>query len=105
MPNWDFDAPILVKDSSAAAIAASAMLELSGYVKDLTAAKRYRAAAVRTLEILSSSAYLAKGTTSPSILLHGVRNLPFGRGIDVGLVYGDYYFLEALTRFDRRRFP
>jgi unsaturated chondroitin disaccharide hydrolase len=105
VPNWDFDAPILVKDSSAAAIAASAMLELSGYVKDSTVAKRYRAAAVRTLEILSSSAYLAKGTTSQSILLHGVRFLPAGKGIDVGLVYGDYYFLEALTRFDRRRFP
>lgn len=34
----------------------------------------------------------------PAILLHGSANVPGGQGVDVGLSYGDHYFLEALAR-------
>jgi hypothetical protein len=38
--------------------------------------------------------------------MHGVGDLPHGSEIDVGLVYGDYYFLEALLRaFPRPQGP
>lgn len=106
VPFWDFNAPAgqQVKDSSAAAIVASALQELSTYVTDPTVAQRYRNAALAMLDSLSSSAYLAAGSSSPGILLHGVGFYktaikPQGEDIDKSLIYGDYYFVEALLRF------
>jgi len=100
VPNWDFDAPRLQKDSSAAAVVASALLELSGFVSDSGVAERYRSAALRMLDTLASPAYFAKGTNSPGLLLHGTGHLPANQEIDVSLIYGDYYFLEAILRFN-----
>ncbi|WP_232293343.1 glycoside hydrolase family 88 protein [Stigmatella aurantiaca] len=97
--NWDFDAPEQRKDSSSSAAAAAALLELHLYETDPVQRERYRSAAVRMLESLTSPAYLAAGTSSAGILLHGVGHLPAGHEVDVGLVYGDYYFIEALTRY------
>jgi unsaturated chondroitin disaccharide hydrolase len=102
VPNWDFDAPSAVKDSSAAAAASSAFLELSALVPDPAEAAAYRDAALRALDTLSSPAYLSAGTASRSVLLHGVGDLPHNREVDVGLVYGDYYFLEAVLRHSPR---
>jgi unsaturated chondroitin disaccharide hydrolase len=100
VPNWDFDAPTQQKDSSTAAIVASALLELSTLVPEPTEQQRYRDAAHATLDSLSSARYLALGTASPGLLLHGVGHLPAGQEIDVSLIYGDYYFIEALRRFE-----
>ncbi|MCY1020622.1 glycoside hydrolase family 88 protein [Pyxidicoccus sp. MSG2] len=100
VPNWDFNAPTLSKDSSAAAAAASALLELSSLETDATRRTRYRDAALRTLDSLVSSAYFAEGTNSPGLLLHGVGNFPAGKEINTTLIYGDYYFLEAVLRFN-----
>ena len=97
VPNWDLDAPTQHKDSSAAAAVASALIELSGFVA-VPDRGRYLQAAKRMLDELASPAYLAEGTSSPSVLLHGVGNLPEGKAIDAGLIYGDYYFIEALAR-------
>jgi len=106
IPFWDFNAPAdqQVKDSSAAAIVASALQELSTYVTDPVASQRYRSAALAMLDTLSSPAYLAAGTTSPGILRHGVAFFrtaikPLGEDIDKSLIYSDYYFVEALIRF------
>ena len=108
VPHWDFDAPAdqQAKDSSAAAVVASALLELSTFVTDPTTAQRYRSAALAMLDSLSSPAYLADGTGSPGILLHGVAFYrtpikPTGEDIDRSLIYGDYYFIEAVLRFKR----
>jgi unsaturated chondroitin disaccharide hydrolase len=100
VPNWDFDAPNQQKDSSAAAIVASALLELSALETDTARKTRYRDAALRTLDSLASPAYYADGTNSPGLLLHGVGHYPAGREIDTTLIYGDYYFLEAVLRFN-----
>ena len=97
IPNWDFDAPSLHKDSSAAAAVAAALFELSGFVSGPDQ-QRYLQAATNMLDALASPQYLATGTSSQSVLLHGVGNLPAGHAIDVGLAYGDYYFLEAIAR-------
>ncbi|WP_205525468.1 glycoside hydrolase family 88 protein [Pyxidicoccus trucidator] len=102
VPNWDFNAPSQQKDSSAAAIVASALLELSSLETDATRRTRYRDAALRTLDSLASPAYSAEGTNSPGLLLHGVGHLPAGREINTTLIYGDYYFLEAVLRFNPR---
>jgi unsaturated chondroitin disaccharide hydrolase len=112
VPFWDMDAPAgqQVKDSSAAAAVASALLELHTYVKDPAVKERYRAAALAMLDSLSSPAYLAMGTQSPAILLHGVAFYrtpikPKGEAIDESLIYGDYYFVEALLRFKQSLGP
>jgi unsaturated chondroitin disaccharide hydrolase len=108
IPYWDMDAPAdqRVKDSSAGAAVASALLELQTYVTDAAVKERYRSAALAMLDSLSSPAYLAMGTQSPGILLHGVAFYrtpikPKGEAIDESLIYGDYYFVEALLRFKR----
>ncbi len=108
VPYWDFNAPEYpsagqVRDSSAAAIAASGLLDLSTYVSDLTAKRKYYNAACNILNSLSSPAYLAHGTNSMGILLHGTGNgtrypdLNAGE-IDRSLMYGDHFFIEALLR-------
>ncbi|SEL11412.1 unsaturated chondroitin disaccharide hydrolase [Stigmatella aurantiaca] len=107
IPPWDFDAPAsqMLKDSSAAAAVASALLELTNYVPDASTQLQYWNAAMQMLDTLSSPAYLAAGTNSPGILLHGVGHYPAGQEVDVSLVYGDYYFIEALRRFKQQPMP
>lgn len=103
VPYWDFDAPGIPnvpRDSSAAAIMASALFELAGFVEPDPAAV-YRTLAAKQLRSLASPAYRAPvGSNGGFILMHATGHHPEGREIDVPLVYGDYYFLEALTRFD-----
>jgi rhamnogalacturonyl hydrolase YesR len=101
IPYWDFDdsaIPNAPRDSSAAAITSSALLELAGFV-DAPAAARYRAFAERQLRSLSSSDYLARpGENGGFLLKHATGHKPAGKEIDVPLNYADYYFLEALLR-------
>ena len=99
VPYWDFGAPGEERDSSAAAVMASGLLELSGFVGGEKGAQ-YRAFAVKQLLSLSSDAYFAKpGENGNWILKHGVGHKPAGSEIDTPLDYGDYYYLEALLRF------
>jgi hypothetical protein len=77
---------------------ASGLLELSLYVPAEEGA-RYRRAAERMLTTLASPAYLARGTNSHAVLLHGVGHHPAGTEVDVGLAYADYYFVEGLLRY------
>ena len=99
---WDFkasDIPNEERDTSAAAIIASAFLELSTYVP-VERGRAYRSFAVRSLLALASPAYFAKvGENGGFLLMHGVGNKPGGGEVDVPLNYGDYYFLEAMIRF------
>lgn len=101
VPFWDFQAPNIPnepRDSSAAAIAASGLIELSQRETDTQRQASYLQAAKDILNTLSSSAYLAEGTANKAILLHGTKNKPSGT-YDTGLIYGDYYFIEALLRY------
>jgi unsaturated chondroitin disaccharide hydrolase len=74
------------------------LFELAGFVEGADH-DRYLASANHMLDELASPAYLAEGSASASILLHGTFNVPAKKGIDVGLAYGDYYFLEAIARW------
>lgn len=103
IPYWDFDAPGIpnaLRDASAAAVMASALLELSTYV-DKTNATNYIAVAKTIISNLSSSQYKATaGTNGGFILKHSVGSLPAKSEVDVPLTYADYYFLEAMKRYE-----
>lgn len=117
IPWWDFDAhrPGFVpgkfsktnkyvqnyRDASAAAVTASALLELSSYVKG-DKKKIYIETAQQTLTSLSSPEYRAEeGKNGNFILKHSTGAIPHGSEVDVPLIYADYYFLEALLRYNQ----
>ena len=102
VPYWDFGTPGEERDTSAASIMASGLLELCTYV-DAKKAAAYRAFAVKQLLALASPDYFSEGDEIGHFLLkHGVGHKPGDSEIDTPLDYGDYYFLEALVRFRRR---
>ncbi|HLP09438.1 MAG TPA: glycoside hydrolase family 88 protein [Opitutaceae bacterium] len=105
IPYWDFDAPGIPaapRDTSAAAVMCSALVELAGYAEPAMA-REYLSVAETQLRALSSPTYRAAlGENGGFLLLHAVGHMPERREIDVPLVYGDYYFLEALARFAAR---
>ena len=102
IPYWDFNVPTIpntYRDTSAAAVAADGLLQLSALVTDPVAATKYRSAAQKILTSLSGPKYLAEGSNSLGILLHGAQNVPHdSNGNDVSLIFGDYYFLDAINR-------
>ena len=104
IPYWDFNAPELSsgepKDASAAAITASALLELSTYINNSDSASFYRNKAVEMLQILSSPAYQARNKKD-AFLLHSVGHMNKGWEVDASISYADYYYLEALVRLKR----
>lgn len=104
IPYWDYNAPKIPneeRDASAGAIASSALLELSGYV-DKNKKKEYFGAAEQMLVSLSGPAYRAGLNENNNFLLkHSVGSKPANSEIDTPLIYADYYYLEALLRYDK----
>ncbi|MDB5119816.1 MAG: glucuronyl hydrolase [Sphingobacteriales bacterium] len=101
VPYWDFNAPDIPneeRDASAAAISASALLELSKYVKkDL--GKKYNSFAEDVLVSLSSPEYFAASGNNNFILKHSTGHKPAKSEIDTPIIYADYYYIEALLRY------
>jgi len=100
IPYWDFNAPGIPnepRDTSAAAIAASGLVELSQLETDAVRSARYLASARSILTALLAPPWLSEGSGSEAVLLHGTYNKP-GGSADTGLIWGDYYLQEALMR-------
>jgi unsaturated chondroitin disaccharide hydrolase len=114
IPYWDFyannpgyvpsvkshalETPAKFRDASAAAVTASALIELSSFLGK--EGDKYKQGGVDILHALSSPVYRAKeGSNGNFILKHSVGSIPHGSEIDVPLVYADYYYLEALCRY------
>lgn len=105
VPYWDFRAEAveaeggIVRDSSAGAIAASGMLELAEVLGDIRG-RGYLDAAQRILHSL----YTAYGTWNDpdheAVLLHGTGHKPVSQNVDVSLIYGDYFFIEAAAKLN-----
>lgn len=104
VPYWDYDdpaAPNTPRDASAAAITASALLELKEYIKADDLKLTYVNHAVAILKSLSTDAYMAKqGENGYFMLKHSVGSKPHNSEVDVPLNYADYYFIEALLRLN-----
>lgn len=97
IPYWDFDAPKIpdeFRDASAAAIAASGLLELSQL--DPQHRAQYLEWADAILLSLETPEY--QSDAPPFLLQHSVGNIPGDSEIDVPIVYADYFYVEALLR-------
>ncbi len=101
VPYWDYDAPDIPnakRDASAAAVMASAFIELS-QLDPSPLAPQWLALAEKQLRTLLSQEYLAQeGEQGGFIIKHGVGHHQAGAEVDVPLSYGDYYYVEALMR-------
>jgi unsaturated chondroitin disaccharide hydrolase len=102
IPFWDFQGPGIPnepRDSSAAAIASSGLLELSVLAGNANDENRYRQAALNLLSALCSPIYMTEEGSGAAILRHATGSKPHNSDVDGSLIYGDYYFLEALLRY------
>ncbi|RAP73548.1 glycoside hydrolase family 88 protein [Paenibacillus montanisoli] len=100
IPPWDFRAPNAgsePRDTSAAAIAASGLLELaklvpaeeSGYYSDWAA---------RIARSLTEHYAAWEQPEHEAILLEGTGHKPANTNIGVSLIYGDYFYVEAVAK-------
>jgi unsaturated chondroitin disaccharide hydrolase len=109
VPYWDFDADLsqppplgAQRESSAGAIAASGLLHLARHASTPERAERYRMTALDTLDALVSPDYLANHTSGwEGILRHGVYHTRKNLGVDESVMWGEYFFVEALTKVVR----
>jgi unsaturated chondroitin disaccharide hydrolase len=92
------------RDSSAAAIAASGLVELAAVDEPGERRDAYRCAARRILTSLISRYSTSAVPRSTALILHGVYDKPKAVGVDEGNLWGDYFYLEALTRAVRPGF-
>jgi len=104
VPYWDFDDPKIPdvpRDASAAAIMASAFIELS-QMDNSQFGKDCLTLAEQQLRSLTSPEYLAeKGSNQFFVLKHSTGHLPGNSEVDVPLSYADYYYVEALLRMKK----
>ena len=104
IPYWDFDSPDIPdaqRDASAGAIMASSFIELAGYTQDNALSKALMEMAETQIRTLASPEYLAeKGRNGFFLLKHSVGSYPSDTEVNVPLTYADYYFLEALLRYN-----
>ncbi len=99
-PNdWDEPHPAHPYESSAAAVAASGLLNLASLCGDVTQAQRYHGYALRIIETLLDPLFLASNTPGwEGILMHGVYHERKHLGVDESVMWGDYFLLEALLK-------
>ncbi|MBY5326257.1 glucoronyl hydrolase [Rhizobium leguminosarum] len=109
VPYWDLvfsDGDGEPRDSSSASITACGLLEMADLVEPEPAA-RYRTLARRMMKSLADHYAVKDPTISNGLVLHATysKKSPFntcrGEGVDECVSWGDYYYMEALTRLSR----
>ena len=104
IPYWDYDANgdiSVLRDASAGAIMASALIELATFSKG-NKKGAYIDVAEAIIRSLASPKYRAAvGENGGFLLKHSVGALPLHNEIDVPLTYADYYWLEAMLRYKK----
>ncbi len=96
---WDFDSPDIpntYRDSSASSVFACGLIDIATQLEDESLSEQYIAFAKRLVDSLWQN-YSSRNTDIPAILLQASRSVPHGY-MDQALIYGDYYFFEALIR-------
>jgi unsaturated chondroitin disaccharide hydrolase len=98
---WDFDAPDgdRIDDSSASAIAASGLWQLSDLTKDPSKAARYQDAALTILDSLCTERYVSWADPEwEGVLKRGVYHKPKGLGVGESVMWGEFFFMEAISK-------
>lgn len=106
VPFWDFRADLEQplpwgpqKDSSAGAIAASGLLDLAAQTRSAPQSALYRETALAMLDALVEPQYLAANTPGwEGILKHGVYHTKKNLGVDESVMWGEFFFVEALSK-------
>jgi len=105
VPPWDFNAPAAERsqlDTSAAAVAAAGFLRLCRLLPDPVKGHFYWSTAIRILQTLCEL-YLAENDTAwEGILKGGVYHAQQNIGVDESVMWGEYYFVEAIEHALRR---
>jgi unsaturated chondroitin disaccharide hydrolase len=109
VPYWDFDADLTQpapwgaqKETSAGAIAASGLLDLAQQTQSSEKALTYERTALKMLAALVQPDYLASNTPGwEGILKHGVYHTAKNLGVDESVMWGEFFFVEALTKVVR----
>lgn len=104
VPHWDFRAEQeegadIPRDSSAGAIAASGLLELADVLSE-PEGRHYAAAARRILKSLHEHYGTWNEQGHEGILLEGTGHKPAGQNVNVSLIYGDYFYVEAIAKLN-----
>ncbi len=93
-------------EASAAAIAAAGMQHLADSLGSNAEAERYRAYALQILRTLRSTKYIAADTEGwEGVLRHATYHYRNGLAVDESVMWGDYYFVEALDLATRAPSP
>jgi unsaturated chondroitin disaccharide hydrolase len=99
---WDYDAlPVESRkqeDSSAAAIAASGLYNLSLASASFEKRTLYRQYFRRVMATLTTDQYLGRDKGWEGILKHGVYHIHKKIGVDESVMWGEYFFVEALAK-------
>ena len=101
VPPWDFNAPQenrLLTDTSAAAIAASGLLRLCRLVNDPMKGHLYWSTAIQILRTLCSQYVADPESKDEGILKGGIYHVHKGIGIDESVMWGEYFFVDALEQ-------
>lgn len=100
IPYWDFcaeESEKFVKDTSAACCAASGMLEIAKLCEDEVEAERFKSCAETLLSTIAEKCSCFDDQTQ-GIVKYGTVNYPKGQYINVPIIYGDFFFVEALSK-------
>ena len=104
-PNdWLDPAPALPYESSAATIAAAGMFHLADRLAETgeTAAERYRSYAETIIARLLTTEFIAVDDPHwEGVVKHATYHAGNGLGVDESVMWGDYYFVEALDVMSR----
>jgi unsaturated chondroitin disaccharide hydrolase len=106
VPPWDFGAPPESRkllDTSAAAIAASGMLRLSRLLQDPVKGHFYWSTATKILRSLCQKHVAADDPKWEGILKDGVYHLHKNLGVSESVMWGEYFFVEALEHALRQK--
>jgi len=110
VPYWDFDAPgnstipYQPRDTSAAAIFTSGLVELSQYVSDATLKDKFLSSAKAIIDQLTTPSYLILGNKDyilRAVMANGTQGPYPSAHYDVATVFGDYYLTEAVLRLSK----
>jgi len=101
IPPWDFNAPPESRkllDTSSAAIAASGLLRLCRLLHDPVKGHYYWSTAILILRTLCEKHLAKKDKKWEGILKGGVYHLHKELGVDESVMWGEYFFVEALEQ-------